>query len=311
MKKQKTSQASKWTLLLYFVFCFYYFGVVVMTYFVSYPQMQKITKNIPGYMQMFNHKMLLYCYMPAVLMILSSIFLLLLNSKIFSRPALWLSFGSALTSVLTTLFIIIPIHTKLPLSGLDPAVSSKLFLYALYFQIIPAAVQVAIAIGMLNTYLKSVNTSLIGIWLFIIVLCLSLYSWGTLYIESLVGYPMWLLIDPSEWLATRGAVGLTIPAFKWVFLIPVYFPLLLLIPMFWKRPLGVSKYSVAIMFIMLLWVFIITAVYFVPDIQLKLGEGYSLALIKDLNKYDFPLRGIPDLIYFGTVCYMFLKIKTI
>ena len=311
MKKQKTSQASKWTLLLYFVFCFYYFGVVVMTYFVSYPQMQKITKNIPGYMQMFNHKMLLYCYMPAVLMILSSIFLLLLNSKIFSRPALWLSFGSALTSVLTTLFIIIPIHTKLPLSGLDPAVSSKLFLYALYFQIIPAAVQVAIAIGMLNTYLKSVNTSLIGIWLFIIVLCLSLYSWGTLYIESLVGYPMWLLIDPSEWLATRGAVGLTILAFKWVFLIPVYFPLLLLIPMFWKRPLGVSKYSVAIMFIMLLWVFIITAVYFVPDIQLKLGEGYSLALIKDLNKYDFPLRGIPDLIYFGTVCYMFLKIKTI
>jgi len=36
-------------------------------------------------------------------------------------------------------------------------------------------------------------------------------------------------------------------------------------------------------------------------------------LIEDLNKYDFPLRGIPDLIYMFTVCYMFLtitKLKT-
>jgi len=31
--------------------------------------------------------------------------------------------------------------------------------------------------------------------------------------------------------------------------------------------------------------------------------------IEDLNKYDFPLHGIPDLIYMFTVCYMFLTIK--
>jgi len=32
-------------------------------------------------------------------------------------------------------------------------------------------------------------------------------------------------------------------------------------------------------------------------------------LIEYLNKYDFPLRGIPDLVYLLTVCYMFLTIK--
>lgn len=281
----------------------------MMTYFVSYPQLQKVTKNIDNYMQLFNDKMISFFYFPAVLMFLS---LLLVNyycSKMFSRAIRWSSLGLAALSLLTTFIAIVPIHNELPSLGLTPELSAKLLMYALYFQLIPVAIQVLIAIGMLHKYLKGTSSSLIGIWLYIAVFCLSIYSWGTLYIESLVGYPMWLLVDPSEWLATREAVGLNIPAFIWVFLILVYLPLILLIPMFWKRPNGVSKYSVAIMFITLLWVFIITAVYFVPDIQLKLGEGYSKILIEDLNKFDFPLRGVPDLIYFITVCYMFLKIN--
>ncbi|MBC7845208.1 MAG: hypothetical protein H7Y10_01795 [Flavobacterium sp.] len=63
------------------------------------------------------------------------------------------------------------------------------------------------------------------------------------------------------------------------------------------------------MFISLLWVFVITATYFVPDIQAKLTVGYSKLLIENLNTYDFPLRGIPDLIYMSTVCFMFMKIR--
>ena len=60
MKKPENSKAQKWMLVIYFVFCFYYFGVVMMTYFVSYPQLQKISKNIFEYMQLFNDKMLLF-----------------------------------------------------------------------------------------------------------------------------------------------------------------------------------------------------------------------------------------------------------
>jgi len=307
MNRQENPKTQKWMLVIYFVFCFYYFGAVVMTYFVSYPQLQKVSKNIFDYMQLFNDKMLLFCYIPAALMIGSLVLVISSCSKIFPRVWLWSSLGFALLSVLTTFFAIIPIHHQLPSIGINAELSSRLFTIALYFQVIPAAIQVIIAFAMLNKYMA--DTRVIARILFIAVFFLTLYSWGTLYIESLVGYPMWRLIDPSDWLSTREAVGLSIPAFIWIFLIPVYLPLLLLIPMYWKRPDGVSKYSVIIAFSSLLWVFVITAVYFVPDIQLKLTAGYSKALIEDLNKYDFPLRGIPDLVYLLTVCYMFLTIK--
>ena len=307
MKRHANTKTQKWILLSYFVFCFYYFGAVMMTYFVSYPQLQKVSKNIHDYMQLFNDKMILFCYFPAVLMILSHVLLLFFCSKKFSSKLLWLSFELALFSVITTFWAIVPIHNELPTLGLTAELSSKLLMYSMYFQIIPAALQVLIAIALFNKYLN--KTAIFGRVLFIATFSICLYSLGTLYMESLVGYPMWLLIDPSDWLATREAVGLNIPAFIWVFLIPVYLPLLLLVPLFWKRPQGISKYSVVLMFLSLLWVFVITATYFVPDIQAKLTVGYSKLLIENLNTYDFPLRGIPDLIYIFTVCYMFMKIK--
>jgi hypothetical protein len=307
MNRQDNPKMQRWMLVIYFVFCFYYFGVVMMTYFVSYPQLQKISKNIFDYMQLFNDKMLLFCYIPAALMIISHVIVLNFRSKVFSRALLWSSFGFALLSVTTTFFAIIPIHKELPSIGLSAEMSSRLLTYAMYLQVIPAAIQVIIAFVMLNKYLN--DTLVIGRVLFIAVFFLTLYSMGTLFIESLVGYPMWRLIDPSDWLSTREAVGLNIPAFIWIFLIPVYLPLILLIPMYWIRPNGISKYPVLIIFFSLLWVFVITAIYFVPEIQLKLTVGYSKALIEDLNKYDFPLRGIPDLIYMSAVCYMFLTIK--
>ena len=307
MNRQENSKMQRWMLVIYFVFCFYYFGVVMMTYFVSYPQLQKVSRNIFDYMQLFNDKMLLFCYIPAALMIISHVIVINFCSKVFSRALLWSSFAFALLSVTTTFFAIIPIHKELPSLGLSAELSSRMLMYAMYLQLIPAAIQVIIAFVLLNKYLN--DTRLIGRVLFIAVFFLTLYSMGTLFIESLVGYPMWRLIDPSDWLSTREAVGLNIPAFIWIFLIPVYLPLILLIPMYWIRPNGISKYPVLIIFFSLLWVFVITAIYFVPEIQLKLTVGYSKALIEDLNKYDFPLRGIPDLIYMSAVCYMFLTIK--
>lgn len=182
-------------------------------------------------MHLFNNKMLSFFLVPAVLMPISHLVILFTCSKLFSKTTFWISFGLALLSISTTIFIIVPLHNELPILGLTPELSSKLLMYALYFQIIPAAFQAIIAMIMLFRYLKNSSTSLAAIWLFIAVFCLSTYSWGMLYIESLVGYPMWLLVHPSEWLATRETVGLNIPAFLWVFLMPVYFPLILLIPM--------------------------------------------------------------------------------
>lgn len=307
MKRFENTKTQKWISLSYFVFCFYYFGTLMMTYFVSYPQLHKVSKNIPNYMQLFNDKMILFCYLPAVLMIISHLLLLLFYSKKLSRAMLLTSFGLALFSVSTTFLAIVPLQNELPTLGLTAELSAKLLMYSMYFQIIPAAIQVTIGLMLFNKFL--IETSLFRRILFIASFFFSMYAIGALYIESLVGYPMWLLIDPSDWLATREAVGLNIPAFIWVFLIPVYLPLLLLIPMLWKPPFGISKYSVIIMFLSKLWVFLITAIYFVPDIQAKLTVEYSKELIEDLNTFDFPLRGIPDLIYVLTLCYMFIQLK--
>lgn len=294
-------------LLFYFIFCFYYFGVIMMTYFVNYPQMSKVHENSHDYLTTFNSKMVWFCVVPAVLMLCSSLLLTRFHSTVFQKWMIWTSVILAIITVTTTLFIIYPIHNKLPETGFTDSIQRELLYTALNFQIIPAIFQILIAFSLLNVYLK--DTKPFARWLFISVFGLSLYTWGTLYMESLVGYPMWQLIAPSEWLATRETVGLNIPVFKWVFLIPDYLPLLLLIPMFWKRPLGIPKYYVAIAFICLLSIFLITALYFVPNIQLKLGQYYSKQLIEDLNTYDFPLRGIPGLLYFATIALMFLKIK--
>ena len=301
------SKSSKWALLIYFIFCFYYFGVIIMTYFVNYPQMSKVHQNSHDYLQTFNDRMLWFSTIPSILMLLSALFLVRFYPKIFQKWVIWVSVLLAIITVFTTLFIILPIHNKLPETGFSDSIQKELLSKAMNFQIMPAIFQVLFALVLLNIYFK--ESKAIGKWLFISVFSLSLYTWGTLYMESLVGYPMWKLIAPQEWLATRETVGLNIPVFKWVFLIPDYLPLLLLIPMFWKRPIGIPKYCVAIMFVCLLWIFVITAIYFVPNIQLKLGQSYSEQLINDLNKYDFPLRGIPGLIYFATVIAMFLKIK--
>lgn len=301
------SKSSKRVLLIYFIFCFYYFGVIMMTYFVNYPQMSKVHQNRHDYFQTFNDRMFWFSTIPSILMLVSSLLLVRFYPKIFQKWVIWTSVLLAIITIFTTLFVILPIHNKLPETGFSDSIQKELLSKAMNLQIIPAVFQILLAFVLLKTYFKESKT--IAKWLFISVFSLSLYTWGTLYMESLVGYPMWKLIAPQEWLATRETVGLNIPVFKWVFLIPDYLPLLLLIPMFWKRPIGIPKYYVAIMFVCLLWIFVITAVYFVPNIQLKLGESYSEQLINDLNKYDFPLRGIPGLIYFATVIVMFLKIK--
>jgi hypothetical protein len=308
MNTLEKSKNQKWILLTYFSFCFYYFGTLVMTYFVSYPQLQKVSKNIPDYMHMFNDKMILFCYFPAVLMIISHLFVVRFCTKKFSKSLLWASFGLALFSVLSTFLVIVPIHQELPILGMTSELSSKLLMYSRYLQLIPAAIQVAITLKIFNIFL--IEKSILTRVLFISTFFLSFYAIGALYIESLVGYPMWLLIDPSDWLATREAVGLSIPAFIYVFLIPVYLPLLLLIPMFWQHPPEISKYIIVVLFLFKLWVFVVTAVYFVPDIQVKLTVEYSRELIENLNTDDFPLRGTADLMYIFTLCYMFMQLKS-
>ena len=58
MNKQEGFHASKWMLLIYLEFSFYYIGIVITTYLVSFRQMQKISKNFYDIMLEFNKKLL-------------------------------------------------------------------------------------------------------------------------------------------------------------------------------------------------------------------------------------------------------------
>jgi hypothetical protein len=278
-----------------------------MTFFVTYPQMGEVQDNINVYMQVFNEKMTWFAYLPIAIMLISALGLIKFSPQIFPKWTIYLSLALVLISVICTFFIIIPIHNILPESGLSPQVAVNLLPAVLKFQIVPMAIQALLAIFLLNIYFK--ETTIFARLLFIVVFGLTMYSWGTFNMESRVGYPMWLHISAADWLATRSVVGVAIPVFLEVFLVPYYLPIPLLILLFWKRPINISKLQVALMFIALLWIFGITAVYFVPKIQNSLGLAHSLALIKDLNAHDFLLRGIVDLCRFGIAGWMFLSIK--
>ncbi len=296
----------KWALLPYFVFTFYYFGTIIMTYFVNYPQLAQVQENIVSVMNVFNGNMKIFFNIPSVFLVISALFLLYLRPNIFPSWAIWTSVVMCLVSVGSTLFVIAPIHATLADTGMSDIVKQQLWPTFMKYQIFPMVLQVFIAVWFLNIYMY--GNKLGSRIIFTIVFCVALFTWGTGYIEGFVAYPTWLMVGDTDWLAYRQAVSG--PVFFSVFLIPGYLPLIMLIPMFWKRPLGIPKYLVTIMLCAILWIFVITAIYFVPDLQMELDKGYSKELIGDLIKYDFPLRGIAGLVFMCTVSWMFLKVKS-
>jgi len=294
---------SLWTMLVYFVLCFYFFGVIMMVHFVGYPRFDKIQEHIQTAMEIFNHRLTLVCYIPAGLLLISSFALYWFSPKIFPRWTIISIIILTTISVVTTLFFIVPIHSTLPVSGFSETVQNKLTSISLYFQIIPLFATVILALTLLNKYLA--DTKPFAKWLFVFAFALIFYTAGTDYVETMVYYPMWSVVGEKDWFAFRHTSGLY---FFRVYLIPSYFPLILLIFLNWWRPKGIPRLLVLIALVCVLFILGVSAAYFIPKLQIKLNEGFSQKLIDDLNKNQFPLRGIPELIYFIVTAYMFIKI---
>jgi len=300
----KTNSAkSLWTMLVYFVLCFYFFGVIMMVHFVGYNRFDKIHEHIQAAMEIFNHRMTLLCYIPAGVLLFSSIALYWFSPSNFPRWTIISIVILTAISVVTTLFFIAPIHANLPATGFQESIQNKLVSTSLYFQIIPSFATVFLALTLLNKYLS--DTKSIAKWLFILAFTLIFYTAGTDYVETLIYYPIWSVIGEKDWLTFRHASGLY---FFRVYLIPSYFPLILLIFLNWWRPKGIPKLFVPIALFCVLFILGVSATYFIPKLQVKLNAAFSQQLIDDLNKNQFPLRGIPELIYFILTAFMFVKI---
>jgi hypothetical protein len=290
-------------LLIYVVLTMYYFGTVIMAFFVCYPQFEKVHEHFTLLMEVFNSHMIWVGNLPAFLMLASSFLPLLFPEKAFPKPAIFASIGLALISAGTTFFVVLPVHYLLPTLGFSDAIVQKIHTVCIWFQIIPAAIQVLIVIGVVNRLLR--DTRPLARWLFMTVIFLLFFTWGTSYIDEFVNFPVYLTVGVKDWMAYR--FGIPQGVFFGVFLIPGYFPLLLTIPMFWQRPKGIPRRLVTISLISILWIFIITAIYFVPHIQAPLDKGYAEPLIKDILRYSFPLRGTAGLVLFITAGLMFFK----
>ena len=301
---QDKSGKTIWIVPLYFLLCMYFFGSIMMTHFVIYSHFDKVHDNFHTYMGVFNHKMILFCYFPAILMISSSILLWFNCPNEFPRWKILASIIFGLISVATTFLVIIPLHKVLETSGFSSTTYNHLISISLTFQIVPILFQVLIAVWLFSIYLK--DTKPFARWLFIIICVLNFYTQATGWTESFVAYPMWSEVSESDWLPFRGGVQSII--FFTIFLIPAFLPMLLMPFLFWFRPKGIPKFYVVVYVISFLWMFGITATYFVPNLQIPLDKMYSPKLIDELRRNDLLLRFPVGLIIFLLPSWMLVKV---
>ena len=293
-----------WAMLLYFALCFYYFGVIMFVHYSDYNSLDKIHENILPVMEIFNGQMILVCYIPAALLLSSSISLYWFGPTIFPRWIILSSIVLCLLSVITTIFIIAPIHSGILTLGFNQEIQKKIIAVSLYFQIIPAFLQVLLALTLLNTFLK--DTKPFPRILFILVFACIFYGAGTDWVDKFINYRFWSAIGATDWMIFRKSANQFL--FK-VYLIPIFLPMLLLLPLYWFKPKGIPKYLIIIAFLCYLWEFGITATYFVPKLQQYLtNKGFSLPIIQELQNKDFLYRGSVGVLLFIVAAIMFYKI---
>jgi hypothetical protein len=294
---------SKLVALFYCIFCFYNLGQTLMTYFVNYAELAFVKENFTPVMTVFNDKMWFFSTLPAILTLFITIVLLWQTPKYLTKWMIFLSVGLTTVYVIVNIWYIQPIHASMIKQGFLTEILSLAF----NFQVIPAVLQSLLALWLLNEYFAHVKP--LARWSFLIVFILAWFTMGTGTIESFVAYPIWREVGANDWLAFRGAV--TAPVFFGIYLIPGYLPMILAILMFWFRPVGIPRWSVGAIIGLIIIVFVVTAIYFVPDIQMQLDKAYSQNLIDDLIKNDFLYRGWAAYLYVFLTAWMFMKVETV
>lgn len=125
-------------------------------------------------------------------------------------------------------------------------------------------------------------------WNFIFFIAVSFYSLGAGFVESLVNYPVWHIIGPSDvWINYHKALGpgiiatLAVPAL----LLQLITNILLL----FFRPSLVPKWTVWVTLLLLLIAIISSAIIQIP-IQVQLDTGYTKELVDRLISTDLAGR---------------------
>ncbi len=302
-----TNNANKtlWTLTIYFILSFFVLGASVMMHYFIYPTFDKVHENISAYMSVFNSRVIILFYIPSILLLLSSISLFWFAPKNFPKWAIATSIALSIISAATIFFILIPIQNSFSAAeGFETVKYNDLLSSSLNFQLIPIILQSIIAFGFMNIFLA--NTKAFVKWIFIGVFALAFFTAGSNFIEVLLNYPSWLKVGANEWMSFRQVVHKK--AFLWVYLLPAFLPLFLLLLMIWFRPTPIKRKFVLMDLGLYVYIFAISSSYFVPKLQLQLNKAYSTQLIEELVKNEFPLRFLPELLIYALATYMLIKV---
>jgi uncharacterized membrane protein (DUF485 family) len=299
--------STKWALLIYSILTLRHFGIALMLQFIVNPQFANVHENFLLYTKTYNGLMIWVGYLPSVLMLLSAISMIWLAPPIFPKWAVYVSVVLGMISVVTTLWVMMPIYNQWAITGYDSAQNQYLLSQTLYFQIIPSALQVVVLISFLYKYFQDVKP--VAKWIFLLVVVLNFYNMGTTSIEGSLAYPLWETVGAKDWLAYRQTPPNLL--FGIMFVFAAFSPIFLLIAMYWRRPKEIPKYLVTSYLLLVLYLFVITLLYFVPDFQVPLNSAYSLPLIKELGTNDLIYRAPAGLALQVIVAWMFLEIKVL
>jgi hypothetical protein len=304
MNNNKANKTKK-IFLGYLILTFYYLGALAMIFALTYPPFNEVHENFKQHAIVFERYLIWVLYIPGILMVLSAVALIFFRPVCLSK---WAVAGSAflsLISVATMFFCMVPLHHHWTTSGFDSLIFEQSKNITFTFQIVPSILQALMAACFMYIYLSDVNRTTRIMFIALFVMCF--FPMGTIIVECHVNYALWATVASSEWLAYRQ--WLVMPVFLAVFLIPFYLPIVLLIVMACKKRDGLSRCLVMISLITLLYVFIISAAYFVPDIQFELDKYHSQKLLEELIRNEIWLRTPAELAYWATVATMFWKFK--
>ncbi len=299
------SNSSVYAMTAYFILLFYNAGVALMTYFVGYPAWANVHEHLRAYTDVVISRMTWFSALPAAALPAATLFLWLYRPPTFPRWAASASVVLAAVYSGATLFVVFPLYKEINAAGLIGPARERIFSESMRFQVAPVVLLLFIAVIALNNLLE--ETRPLPRWIFIFVFSLTFYTLGTNCMEEFVNYPAWLKVGSTDWNGFRHAG--TVGAFAGLYLIPSYFPLFLGAWMLWKRPPGVPRSFAAAILLTELWILIVSAVYFVPRLQIALNnKGFSEPLIQELIRNSFLYRQIPALALWGVVGWMFIKI---
>lgn len=303
---QISSQTSQWILLIFTVLSFYIFGIVLASYCITYPRFDDVHDNWQEFMALYNHKMTIFLKIPSILWILSAISMWFLKVNTFPKWEIYVSIGLTILSASVTLFSVLPTFTTMQSVGFNPEMHFNLLSITMFLQIIPAGIVCLLILFFLNICFQSIKP--LSRWIFIMVTVLSFYLIGSNTVEALIEYRLWNVISEADWLAYRRS-GPSFGLFIAVYLLPGWSTLLLIIPLIWLRPQGVSIMLPICFLLFELWAAFITVTYFIPKAQLPLDEAYSKQLLEDLVRND-DLKRVWLMYAFGIIAgLMFFRSK--